>query len=36
MKNAQEAHEAIRPTVPFRSPDEVARELNGQELSLYR
>ncbi len=36
VKNAQEAHEAIRPTVPFRSPDEVARELNGQELSLYR
>ncbi len=36
VKNAQEAHEAIRPSVPFRSPDDVARELNGQELSLYR
>jgi DNA topoisomerase-1 len=36
VKNAQEAHEAIRPTVPFRSPDELSRELNGQELSLYR
>lgn len=35
-KNAQEAHEAIRPTTPLRSPDAVAGELNGQELSLYR
>lgn len=36
VKNAQEAHEAIRPTVPLRSPDSLAHELNGQELSLYR
>ena len=36
IKNAQEAHEAIRPTTPLRSPDQVAGELNGQELSLYR
>jgi DNA topoisomerase-1 len=36
VKNAQEAHEAIRPVVPFRSPDDVAKELRGQELSLYR
>ncbi len=36
VKNAQEAHEAIRPTTPLRSPDAVAAELNGQELSLYR
>ena len=36
VKNAQEAHEAIRPTIPLRSPDSVAHELNGQELSLYR
>lgn len=36
VKNAQEAHEAIRPTVPLRSPDQVAAELNAQELSLYR
>ena len=35
-KNAQEAHEAIRPTTPLRSPDQVSKELNGQELSLYR
>ncbi len=36
IKNAQEAHEAIRPTTPLRSPDAVAGELNGQELLLYR
>jgi DNA topoisomerase-1 len=35
-KNAQEAHEAIRPTTPLRSPAQVAGELNSQELSLYR
>ncbi|MEY4176352.1 MAG: topoisomerase, partial [Actinomycetota bacterium] len=36
VKNAQEAHEAIRPTTPLRSPDSLSGELNGQELSLYR
>src|SRR3954471_24136239 len=36
VKNAQEAHEAIRPTTPLRSPDALRAELNGQELSLYR
>jgi DNA topoisomerase I len=36
IKNAQEAHEAIRPTTPLRSPDAVTGELNPQELSLYR
>ncbi len=36
VKNAQEAHEAIRPTTPLRSPDAVSGEMNGQELSLYR
>ncbi|MFN6122445.1 MAG: type I DNA topoisomerase [Actinomycetes bacterium] len=36
IKNAQEAHEAIRPTTPLRSPDQLANELNGQELMLYR
>jgi DNA topoisomerase-1 len=35
-KSAQEAHEAIRPTTPYRSPDAIAAELNSQELSLYR
>ena len=36
VKNAQEAHEGIRPTTPLRAPDQVASELNGQELALYR
>jgi DNA topoisomerase-1 len=35
-KNAQEAHEAIRPTTPYRSPQALQSELNSQELSLYR
>ena len=34
-KNAQEAHEAIRPTTPFRDPQQVAAELDRQELALY-
>ena len=36
VKNAQEAHEAIRPTTPLRSPRALQGELNSQELSLYR
>ena len=36
VKNAQEAHEAIRPTTPLRSPHAVQHELNPQELALYR
>src|SRR3954451_7884651 len=36
VKNAQEAHEAIRPSIPFRAPDAVAGEVTGQELALYR
>ncbi len=32
----QDAHEAIRPTTPYRSPNAVAHELNSQELALYR
>jgi DNA topoisomerase I len=36
VKNAQEAHEAIRPAGDrFRTPDEVRRELHGDELHLY-
>ena len=35
-KNAQEAHEAIRPTTPLRAPQAVQAELNSQELALYR
>src|SRR3954451_19125402 len=34
-KNAQEAHEAIRPTDVARPPDSVARYLNGEQLRLY-
>jgi DNA topoisomerase-1 len=36
VKNAQEAHEAIRPTIPYRTPQQVSNELNSQELALYR
>ena len=36
VKNAQEAHEAIRPTTPLRPPRAVEHELNAQELALYR
>jgi DNA topoisomerase-1 len=36
-KNAQEAHEAIRPAgETFRTPDQVAGELRGPDLELYR
>jgi DNA topoisomerase I len=36
VKNAQEAHEAIRPAgESFRTPDEVGRQLSGDELRLY-
>jgi DNA topoisomerase-1 len=36
VKNAQEAHEAIRPTTPYRSPSRLQGELNSQDLALYR
>jgi len=35
-KNAQEAHEAIRPTDVKRRPDDVARSLDADQLKLYR
>ncbi len=35
IKNAQEAHEAIRPTDVSRTPDEVARYLNNDQRRLY-
>src|SRR5207247_1719361 len=36
VKNAQEAHEAIRPAGDtFRTPGEVANELNAEEFRLY-
>ena len=34
-KNAQEAHEAIRPTDVARTPDEVASYLNHDQRRLY-
>ena len=34
-KNAQEAHECIRPTDLFRTPDDVARYLDRDQLRLY-
>ena len=35
-KGAQEAHEAIRPTDPSRTPESIADHLEPQELKLYR
>jgi len=35
VKNAQEAHEAIRPTDVFRTPESVAQYLNEDEAKLY-
>jgi DNA topoisomerase I len=35
VKNAQEAHEAIRPTSFARTPEEVARYLQADEARLY-
>jgi DNA topoisomerase-1 len=34
-RNAQEAHEAIRPTSVFRSPDRLAASLDRDQLRLY-
>jgi DNA topoisomerase-1 len=34
-KNAQEAHEAIRPTDPRRKPDDVVRYLERDQARLY-
>ncbi|MBC8032115.1 MAG: type I DNA topoisomerase [Pyrinomonadaceae bacterium] len=35
-KDAQDAHEAIRPTDVVRTPDSLAKYLNNDELRLYR
>jgi DNA topoisomerase-1 len=34
-KNAQEAHEAIRPTSALRNPDDLKRHLSGDQFRLY-
>ena len=36
VKGAQEAHEAIRPTDPFRTPDKLSHLLNADQHKLYR
>jgi DNA topoisomerase-1 len=35
-KDAQDAHEAIRPTEVVRTPDSLAKYLKSEELKLYR
>ncbi|MFN2530362.1 MAG: type I DNA topoisomerase [Pyrinomonadaceae bacterium] len=35
-KDAQDAHEAIRPTEVARTPDSLSQFLNPEELKLYR
>ena len=35
VKNAQEAHEAIRPTHPNYKPQDIERYLTGDEYKLY-
>ena len=35
-KNAQEAHEAIRPTSVFTDPESVKDQLNADQYKLYR
>src|SRR5918999_4270051 len=35
-KDAQDAHEAIRPTDVMRTPDSIAKYLKPEELKLYR
>jgi DNA topoisomerase I len=35
-KDAQDAHEAIRPTLAARTPDSVAKYLEKDELALYK
>jgi DNA topoisomerase I len=34
-RNAQEAHEAIRPTDPLRTPDSIKGKIDPQEWKLY-
>ena len=34
--NAQDAHEAIRPSIPGLTPERVRKSLNGDQYRLYR
>ncbi|MEW5907702.1 MAG: type I DNA topoisomerase [Patescibacteria group bacterium] len=34
-KNVQEAHEAIRPTEPFNTPDVIKKNLDSRQLKIY-
>lgn len=35
-KSAQEAHEAVRPTMPTRIPDEIRGSLSDEQFKLYQ
>src|SRR5258708_39379156 len=35
-KEAQDAHEGIRPTAVMHTPDEIERHLSDDEMKLYR
>ncbi len=35
VKNAQEAHEAIRPSVDFKRPEEIRAEVGSLEVKVY-
>jgi len=35
MKRAQEAHEAVRPTLPLREPNDIKDYLTADQLKLY-
>ncbi len=36
VKNAQEAHEAIRPTSVYRTPEEIKKYLSEEQYKLYK
>lgn len=35
-KNAQDAHECIRPTMPFLTPDRLKSDLSADQFKLYK
>lgn len=35
-KGAQEAHEAIRPTLPIRKPEQIEKSLDRRQFKLYQ